>query len=45
MSTIDLQKTQQAWSNLTDIIFVAYTEEEYKNELSRLKKFLLEYNQ
>jgi HTH-type transcriptional regulator/antitoxin HigA len=30
MSTIDLQTTQQAWSNLTEILFIPHTEKEYQ---------------
>jgi len=30
VTTIDLEKTKQAWSNLTDIIFIPNTEEDYQ---------------
>jgi HTH-type transcriptional regulator/antitoxin HigA len=30
MSTVDLQRTQQAWLNLTNIIFIPHTEKEYQ---------------
>jgi HTH-type transcriptional regulator/antitoxin HigA len=36
MPTIDLQKTQQAWSNLTKIIFIPHTEEEYQRLVEML---------
>ena len=36
MQTLDLNKTQQNWLNLTDTLFVLHTEEQY----NKLVKFL-----
>ena len=30
MRTIDIEKTQQAWTNLNEILFIPRTESEYK---------------
>ena len=30
VTTIDLEKTKQAWSNLTDIVFIPHTEDDYE---------------
>ncbi|WP_034934796.1 hypothetical protein [Gloeocapsa sp. PCC 73106] len=40
MSTINLQRTQQAWLNLTNIIFVPHTEKEYQTLVEMLDKLI-----
>jgi len=40
MSTIDLQRTQQAWSNLTNIIFIPHTEKEYQTLVEMLDNLI-----
>jgi len=36
MPTIDLEKTEQAWSNLTDVVFIPHTEEDYNKLVEML---------
>ena len=40
MSTVDLQRTQQAWSNLTNIIFIPHTEKEYQTLVQMLDNLI-----
>ena len=40
MPIIDLQKTQQSWSNLTNIIFIPHTEEEYQKSVEMLDNLI-----
>ncbi len=40
MPIIDLQKTQQAWLNLTNIIFIPHTEEDYQRLVEMLDSLI-----
>jgi HTH-type transcriptional regulator/antitoxin HigA len=40
MSTVDLQRTQQAWLNLTNIIFIPHTEKEYQTLVQMLDNLI-----
>jgi HTH-type transcriptional regulator/antitoxin HigA len=40
MSTVDLQRTQQAWLNLTNIIFIPHTEKEYQTLVEMLDNLI-----
>lgn len=40
ISTIDLQKTQQAWLNLTNIIFIPHTEKEHQTLVGMLDNLI-----
>jgi len=40
MSTVDLQRTQRAWSNLTNIIFIPPTEKEYQTLVEMLDNLI-----
>ena len=40
MSTIDLEKTQQAWLDLTNIIFVPHTKKEYEELVAMLDNLI-----
>ena len=40
MSTVDLERTQQAWLNLTNIIFIPHTEKEYQTLVEMLDNLI-----
>lgn len=40
MSAIDLQTTQRAWLNLTNIIFIPHTEKEYQTLVEMLDNLI-----
>ena len=40
MQTIDIEKTQQAWTNLNEILFIPRTESEYKQLVIRLDNLI-----
>ena len=40
MATIDINTTQKAWTNLTQILFVPRTESEYKQLVAMLDNFI-----
>ena len=40
MPTIDLEKTEQAWSNLTDVVFIPHTEEDYNKLVEMLNNLI-----
>jgi len=40
MLTIDLEKTEQAWLNLTDIVFIPHTEEDYNKLVKMLDNLI-----
>ena len=40
MRTINLEKTEQAWLNLTDVIFIPYTEKDYKKLVKMLENLI-----
>jgi HTH-type transcriptional regulator/antitoxin HigA len=40
MSAIDLQTTQQAWLNLTNIIFIPHTEKQYQTLVEMLDNLI-----
>jgi HTH-type transcriptional regulator/antitoxin HigA len=40
MRTINLEKTEQAWLNLTEVIFIPHTEKEYKKLVKMLENLI-----